>query len=512
MRQILFYIFVCIGLSVTAQGFKVRHFMPSTNTSLTKAVFETTPGNYFAGGIVVDSASGNNRLCIAGLGNQGQLLWTKKYGTNSFIYLNNPFVSRTFYKKDNFVYYTTCVFDSTNKYIGVLVKFNFMGDIVWQKTYRDIDPLEDVVPQMLTSSQDGGFLITGYFQNNGSTPYSKCLIIKTDANGNELWRKKLGKTNPNVQDGKNIIQDSATKKIVLVGYQYLNAADSYDNVIITDSLGEQPQRMLYIGSQGLLLDLVQTFDKKIVAVGYKTYPSGVNWYNRSFAVKFDLSNPTIPIWKIDNYDRLTLANGFLAVVELPDHNLILSGGFDSLRILNQMQNDLIRLVKVRPNGSIISKRYYDYKTNSPNNVNYMGTRSINLTSDGGLIAAIECFNSPAPNPFFFVKFDSTGCDSSLSYCQSIKNTVGQADVAFNSSGINIFPNPAKTLVTVNLDVSMFAEPIDFLLSDLSGRIILNEKINQQSHTVDLKELAKGLYIVSLVKNNLVLFKGKIAKE
>jgi hypothetical protein len=277
-------------------------------------------------------------------------------------------------------------------------------------------------------------------------------------------------------------------------------------------LGEQPQRLSYIGSRGLLLDLIQTFDKKIVAVGYKTYPSGNNWFNRSFAVKFDLNNPTIPIWKIDNYDKLSFGNGFLAVVELADHNLLLSGGFDSLKLLNQMENDLIRLVKVKSNGSIISKRYYDYKTNSPNKANYMGTRSIDLTSDGGLIAAIECFNSPAPNPFFFVKFDSTGCDSSLAYCQSITNTVGLENAAFNSSGINIFPNPAKTFVTVNLDVLMLAEPIDFLLSDLSGRIVLREKINQQSHTVDIEALAKGLYIISVIKNNLVLFKGKIAKE
>ena len=512
MRLILIFIFLVLAVSTPAQGFRVRHYLPDANNNTAKSIFEISPGQYMTGGFIVDKTSGENKLCLMGLNAQGQILWEKKYRNDLFEYLDNTFISRSYYKKNNFIYYTGVVRDTNNKQIGVLIKFDLNGDTVWQKLYRDTDPEEDVIPQMVTSSVDGGLLMTGFFQNWSNNPHNECLIIKTDANGNELWRKKLGKTNPNVQDGKNIIQDSATKKIVLVGYQYLNAADSYDNVIITDSLGEQPQRMLYIGSQGLLLDLVQTFDKKIVAVGYKTYPSGVNWYNRSFAVKFDLSNPTIPIWKIDNYDRLTLANGFLAVVELPDHNLILSGGFDSLRILNQMQNDLIRLVKVRPNGSIISKRYYDYKTNSPNNVNYMGTRSINLTSDGGLIAAIECFNSPAPNPFFFVKFDSTGCDSSLSYCQSIKNTVGQADVAFNSSGINIFPNPAKTLVTVNLDVSMFAEPIDFLLSDLSGRIILNEKINQQSHTVDLKELAKGLYIVSLVKNNLVLFKGKIAKE
>ena len=96
--------------------------------------------------------------------------------------------------------------------------------------------------------------------------------------------------------------------------------------------------------------------------------------------------------------------------------------------------------------------------------------------------------------------------------QSITNTVGLSDAAFNGSGINIFPNPAKTFVTVNLDVAMLAEPVDFLLSDLSGRIVLREKINQQSQKVDIEALAKGLYIISVVKNNILVCKAKVAKE
>jgi hypothetical protein len=46
----------------------------------------------------------------------------------------------------------------------VFVKFDLNGDTIWQKFYRDTDPLEDVIPQMVTASADGGFYLTGFFQ------------------------------------------------------------------------------------------------------------------------------------------------------------------------------------------------------------------------------------------------------------------------------------------------------------------------------------------------------------
>src|SRR5205085_579713 len=79
-------------------------------------------------------------------------------------------------------------------------------------------------------------LITGFFQN-WIVHTQQGLILKTDANGNELWRKKINKISPNVQDGKSIVQDSASKKIAIVGYQYINGTNNYDNLLILDSLG-----------------------------------------------------------------------------------------------------------------------------------------------------------------------------------------------------------------------------------------------------------------------------------
>jgi hypothetical protein len=101
MRQILFYIFVCIGLHDSAQGFRVRHYLPDANNNTAKSIFEISPGQYMTGGFIVDKTSGENKLCLMGLNAQGQILWKKKYRNDLFEYLDNTFISRSYYKKNN---------------------------------------------------------------------------------------------------------------------------------------------------------------------------------------------------------------------------------------------------------------------------------------------------------------------------------------------------------------------------------------------------------------------------
>lgn len=188
MRFLLAVIFVSLTWLLQAQGFRVRHYLPGTHNNTAKAIFESSPGNYITGGIVVDSVNGvySNRLCMMGLDAQGQIQWVKKYGNYKFEYLDNNFTTRSFYKHSANIYYAGCIRDTNNQQIGVLLKFDLNGDSLWQKIYRD--PVEDVIPQIVTASVDGGFFMTGFFQNwnNNSRP---CLLIKTDINGNELWRK-----------------------------------------------------------------------------------------------------------------------------------------------------------------------------------------------------------------------------------------------------------------------------------------------------------------------------------
>jgi len=477
-------------------------------------MFESTPGNYITGGFVVEMVNNVscNRLCLMGLGAQGQIVWIKKYGNSKFEYLNNNFISRCFYKKNNNLYYAGCVRDSLDNQIGVLIKFDLNGDTLWQKTY--LDPQEDVIPQMVTASVDGGFLMTGFFQNwtNNTNP---CLLIKTDANGNELWRKKLSKVTPNTQDGQAILQDVATKKIVMVGYQYIGNANSWfihDNVLITDSLGEQATRFNYTGFGGVLKDVIQTSDQKIVAVGYKYSPQtiGGNNLGRAFAVKFDINNPSQPIWTLE-YDKLTLANAFTCLVELQNGDVLAGGGLDTMQVNNLNTNTFVRLTKISPNGTVSWNRNYDYKINAPTSDNILGLQSINLTNDGSWIGAIECVNFPSPNPFFFVKFDSTGCDSTLAYCQS-QVVSGVYQNTLNDVRVEVFPNPASDRFTVAVNNSTSEKGIELHVFDLSGREIKRLMLANEKEEVDISDLCQGVYILKLTQNSKLVYTSKLVKQ
>lgn len=521
MRALIIFLLISLSLAMQSQGFRVRHYLPNAGTNLSKAIFESSPGNYITGGFVVETQNNQtyNRLCIMGLDAQGQIVWTKKYGRPQFEYLNNNLISRCFYKNGNHMYYAGCVRDSLNNQVGVLIKFDLNGDTLWQKIYRDTQ--EDVIPQIVTACVDGGFLITGFFQNwTNST--RECLLIKTDANGNELWRKKINKVTPNVNDGQSILQDVISKKIVIVGYQYIGNANSWtihDNVIVTDSLGDQVNRYDYTGFGGVLKDMIQTSDQKIIAVGYQYDPQTLGGYNlcQSFIVKFDIDNPSQPLWKVQ-YDKLTLTNVFSCLVELQNGEVLVGGGIDTMQINNLNTNCLARLTKISSTGQVTWSRNYDYKTNSSTSDNTMGMQSINLTSDGSWLAAIECANFPTPNPFFFVKYDSTGCDSTLAYCQNQGTVSGVYKNNFKNLSVELFPNPASDYVSIRLNAfvpgndPMGKDEVLLLITDVSGREIKRMEITTESTRVDIKDLASGVYMLSLARNKELIYTNKLVKQ
>ena len=519
MRYYFFYMLLSLTLTLNSQGFRVRHYLQNTSTNLSKAIFETTPGNYITGGITVETINNIscNRLCIMGLNAQGQITWTKKYGNDKFEYLTNNLTTRSFYKQGNYIYFVGCVRDSLNKQIGVLIKFNSSGDTLWQKTYRDSDPLEDVIPQMVTGSVDGGFLITGFFQNSGNSPYRKCMVIKTDVNGTELWRQKIAKLTPNTQDGKAIVQDALSKKIVIVGYQYIGNANSwgnYESVLILDSLGTKLSQHNYAGYGGVLFDLIQTQDGKFVAAGIAIYPQTLGGYNlnKSYIVKFDVNSPSNPIWMINNFDRLSLTNAFHSLVELTNGEILVGGVLDTLQVNNMNTNSFVRLTKFSSSGAVTWNKNYDYKVNSPTSDNVLAVRSINLTSDGSWIAALESFNFPSPNPFFFVKFDSTGCDSTLAYCQS-QVISGVYQTTLNDVSVEVFPNPVTDYLTVNIPVGIATEDTWSLkIRDLTGRELKTMRLIDETNILDMNGLPEGIYLLVISKNGSPAYTMKLVKQ
>lgn len=451
------------------------------------------------------------RLTMMRLDSMGQIISIHKFGNNKFAYLNNQFTSRFFYKQGNNIFTACCVRDSNNKYIGVLIKFDLLGDTLWQKIYRDSSM--DVIPQMVTGSVDGGFLITGFFQSPGNNP---CMLIKTDAAGNELWRKKVNKAGYNISDGRAILQDTATKRIFIAGYQYVGSASSFsakDHLLITDSIGNKlVQKSYYSANSAVLMDLIQTKDKNIVAVGstYKNLFIGSQQLQCSYILKLDINTQqsTPPIWINSNFDNPKVTNYFAAITELPNGDLLVGGVIDTLSIVQNWS--LIRHSRLSSNGSILRQCYYDYKTNSPSAGNTQALRSLNLTSDGGWVVGIHQINFPSPNPLFYVKYDSSGCDSTLEYCANLTSIL---EAEITSDEITIFPNPFKSEIRVKLRSGFHTRTEQFRITNVLGKVLIEGNLNEHinNRPINLDVLTSGIYFFDSVIGNRK-YNYKIVKE
>jgi len=296
---VIIFLFVCT-ISRSQGGFSRQYYLNNSISSSCTDAFEAPNGTIILTGVISDTSGSTpvNKLCIVGTDANGNFLWRKDYGKYTFQYLNNGFISRSVITDANYFYLYTAAIDGNNKYFSVLIKFDYTGDSLWQKKYYD--PTDHLYVQGVTKSIDNGFLMTGFFEGTLET----CLLIKTDNLGNELWRKKIQKgTGINTQAGHKIIQDSAAGKIVIAGYQYEadgtqpGGFSGYANIIVTNSVGTVLSKNTYAGFCGSgFRDLIQTQDKKCIAVGYMDQCNNLGGtamgarHNKGFAVKFDLNN------------------------------------------------------------------------------------------------------------------------------------------------------------------------------------------------------------------------------
>ena len=77
--------------------------------------------------------------------------------------------------------------------------------------------------------------------------------------------------------------------------------------------------------------------------------------------------------------------------------------------------------------------------------------------------------------------------------------------ALNSYKVKIYPNPAKHFFTIELS----EEKTDIKLVDISGRIILQQKIQTGKVNMDCHKIDRGIYILQLINQNVLVYSSKI---
>jgi hypothetical protein len=75
-----------------------------------------------------------------------------------------------------------------------------------------------------------------------------------------------------------------------------------------------------------------------------------------------------------------------------------------------------------------------------------------------------------------------------------------------SSKVKLYPNPAISELNVNVDYHLIDEP--YVIIDGLGRVVLEGKFKEVENTIDLKELAKGIYYLKVSDS----YSSKFMKE
>jgi hypothetical protein len=82
-----------------------------------------------------------------------------------------------------------------------------------------------------------------------------------------------------------------------------------------------------------------------------------------------------------------------------------------------------------------------------------------------------------------------GCVGTAAYT----STLDIADL--NISGVFLFPNPAQNQVTISFGVTV--EATEIVVTDQTGRIVLNEIVSGDQTILDITPLSTGVYNVSV---------------
>jgi hypothetical protein len=150
----------------------------------------------------------------------------------------------------------------------------------------------------------------------------------------------------------------------------------------------------------------------------------------------------------------------------------------------------------------------------------MGTFTANQV--GGTYQWLDCGSSytavagatgqnytPSANGSYAVQITYAGCVDT-SACIVINN-VGIDENISNSS--KVYPNPAESIVNIELDGLDKLENIALQLTDISGKIItVSYKTSSASVQVDIASLSNGIYTYTIVNNEKIYAVGKFIKQ
>jgi hypothetical protein len=349
-----------------------------------------------------------------------------------------------------------------------LKKIDLSGGIVWEKQFVADTPFTDIYPLSVCNTFDEGYFIL-YLGSAAGIRY-----MKVNNNGDSLFSKNIGSPfygGPSMTE----LHDS--------GFAILarkNVSGIYSSSILRldvngDSLWS---RDIPSDSLGLTSKIIETRDHGLAILG------NINdsMHNNPLCI-FRFDSTGTYLWRKPLYTGVQME--FEQIQSCSDNGFIISGS-----AVDSMANCF--LYRSDANGD--SLWYKEYETQ------YAGIlRDVFQTADGGFFAMGTLFYNGNLPGIFAVRTDSVG---------NVTSTVG---IGSNESQktFAIFPNPTRNFVTLT---SPGNAGFEFLLYDMSGRLMREGKGEQHEITMNIGNLNSGIYLIRIYSEKQFTWRKLVVEQ
>ncbi len=236
-----------------------------SGNSYAYSVRQTPDGGYILVGSTNSFSSGDYDVYLIKTDADGNELWYQTYGGDN----NENGYSVQLTIDGGFVIVGETYSFGAGSYDVYLIKTDAKGDTLWTKTYGgEKSDRGNSVQQ----TADGGYAITGYYSKGFGSGGDDVYLIKTDANGKELWSKTYGGDD---SDYGYAVEQTADGGYIIAGETYSFGAGWSDVYLIkTNAEGDTLWTKTYGGDNSDSgRSLYQTDDGGYVIAGY-SYSGG----------------------------------------------------------------------------------------------------------------------------------------------------------------------------------------------------------------------------------------------
>jgi hypothetical protein len=398
-----------------------------------------------------------------------------------------------------------------------ILKLDIFGNLVWQKTYGGS---ADDIALSIVQTNDGGYIFTGHTNSNDgdvgglhnpSGGQDDIWVVKINDTGMIEWQKCLGGSK---EEQGLCIRQTADNGYIVSGITTSNDGDVsglHDSddvwIIKLNNSGSLNWAKCYGGSgnESSCWSIQQTTDSGYIAAGSTDSHDGD--FNASHG-NYDLyllklgSDGSVKWTK--TYGG-TGGDGSFAVVQCSNYGYVIGGVTNSINgdvngvHIHNPQTEDAWVVRTDDTGKLIWQKCLGGSNNE-------GAYSLLQVSDSEFV--IGCGAQSTDGDVTDYKggvFDWWLVDLKERDITGIETLQGSADAT-------VSPNPAQNSTFITMSSEELEKNISYQITDLTGRILLQGKINSYRQQIDISNLANGVYLMHLQSPGVNTQVFKIVKQ